>query len=423
MPSPLPSISSFPCYNLIISTTVGSRDQSHHSHFRYQLNFLKQPVAAEAALPQQLAVNSSQQPAALPLLPLTISSTSTYCSTVQPTVAPTVPPTVLPTVPLTVPSTALAIIPPTAAHHHTVPDYMPPSRQFTDLSKAYTNEMKYGGGKYDVLETKLLIFRDTCQKVGIPQAQFAGVFSTMLMDRALTFYFNNLYSTNLDFHTMVSRLQQQFETETRHQRNLTEWQIITLPKIIQDNPSKAKDECLEILLVKLSTLQQALIKDYHTDKILRDQVVNACIDVKECDHCLNNPGQTYEAVCEQLRAAISSATRRSQQQQYTAGSAASPTASPAGQTEQYWTDRTYNGRGRNSRFNRSHRQSNRPFRSNHCSSGNTPPLAVMKCYICSKPGCCSTKHPIDERRKAYYRYRSSQYVQDRSIAAFIQFLA
>ncbi|WYZ42470.1 hypothetical protein EsH8_VI_000169 [Colletotrichum jinshuiense] len=76
--------------------------------------------------------------------------------------------------------------------------------------------MKYGGSMYDVLEVKLLIFRNNYYKVGIPQAHFASAISTMLKGPALSFYYHHLY---------------------------------------QDNPNKSKVEYLELLLDKLTKIQ------------------------------------------------------------------------------------------------------------------------------------------------------------------------
>ncbi|KXH41593.1 hypothetical protein CSAL01_13066 [Colletotrichum salicis] len=223
-------------------------------------------------------------------------------------------------------------LPPTTAHTHvvqqqvvqqqqTIPDYMPTPRQLTDLHKLYTDEMKYSGGIYDVLEVKLLIFRDSCHKVGIPQAYFAGAFSTMLKDQALTFYYNHLCQVNvpLDFHTMVQRVKQHFETEEARQTHLAEWRNTTLLRIIHENPDKPKIECLELLLVKLTRIQRTLTTIHQSDEALRDQVLSACRGVRECELCLFSPAPTYEGVCSQLRSAIGIAAQRQQQPQFTAG--------------------------------------------------------------------------------------------------------
>ncbi|KAK2769626.1 glycosyl transferase [Colletotrichum kahawae] len=89
--------------------------------------------------------------------------------------------------------------------------------------------MKYGGEMYDVLESKLFIFRDSCYKVRISQSQFAGAFSIMLKDEASDFYFNYISdNATLDFHDLVSCVKQHFETEEARQTYLSEWRNTTL---------------------------------------------------------------------------------------------------------------------------------------------------------------------------------------------------
>ena len=79
---------------------------------------------------------------------------------------------------------------------------------------------------------------------------------------------------------------------------------------------------------------------------------------------------------------------------------------------QYITDRRYNGHGKQTRFggNGRRRQSRRDS-------------LPKKCFVCRKEDCWSTRHTKEERAKAYDRFKSSQYVQDSSLAAFQQFLA
>ncbi|GJC90292.1 hypothetical protein ColLi_13130 [Colletotrichum liriopes] len=47
-------------------------------------------------------------------------------------------------------------------------DHMPSPKLIRYLIMLHTDEMKYGGRLYDVLESKLVVFRDNCWKLGIP---------------------------------------------------------------------------------------------------------------------------------------------------------------------------------------------------------------------------------------------------------------
>ncbi|RKF65586.1 integrase and RNaseH domain-containing protein, partial [Golovinomyces cichoracearum] len=54
-------------------------------------------------------------------------------------------------------------------------------KALTDLGKLYSDsDNKFGGERYDVLDTKLKIFKELCQKAGIPQNMYHKAFFTML---------------------------------------------------------------------------------------------------------------------------------------------------------------------------------------------------------------------------------------------------
>ncbi|MDB5910367.1 MAG: polyprotein [Massilia sp.] len=293
-------------------------------------------------------------------------------------------------------------------------------KQITDLAKLYTSDdMKFGGEMYDVLDTKLVIFRDCCHRVGIQQWQAGGAFPTMLRGRALQFYYDRLCDTDSprDLPTMVRMMKTHFESEESKQMYLSQWRETTLIQTIEQNPGKPKTEALEILLDKLTKIQRALPTTSQTTEALRLQVLNACRGVGECTLCLFNPAPTYEGVCNQLRSAISIATSVAPQQFVADATAGLP-------PEQYWTDRRYNGRGRDNRFGRD-RGRNREYGGNRPSRGFTPsrPSSSKKCYVCGKTGCWSTTHTPEERRKAYDRFKNNDNTRDKSANAYAQFLA
>jgi hypothetical protein len=296
-----------------------------------------------------------------------------------------------------------------------IPHYDPPqdTKQLTDLVKLYANDdMKYGGDTYEVIESKLMIFYDCCHRLGISQWQYASAFPTMLKGRALTFYYDRLCGDPepRDFQTMVNRVKGYFENEERSQMYLSNWRNTTLLKVVNENPGKPKTECLELLFDKLTRIQRALPSIGQSEESLRVQVLNACRGVRECTLCLYSPAPTLEGIRSQLRSAVSLATD-TETQQFPATSHEEP--------QQFWTDRTYNGRGRAARFGNGRTRGN-PRRGN---SGFAAGRADKKCYVCGKLGCWSTTHPTEERRQAYDRFRNSRHTQDRSTSAYAQFLA
>ncbi|KAF5178358.1 hypothetical protein FRX31_032054, partial [Thalictrum thalictroides] len=57
------------------------------------------------------------------------------------------------------------------------------SRAIADLMKIYQNNKKYGDGQ-EILDIKLEIFYDYCDKLNISEAQYANAFSAMLKGSA-----------------------------------------------------------------------------------------------------------------------------------------------------------------------------------------------------------------------------------------------
>jgi hypothetical protein len=306
--------------------------------------------------------------------------------------------------------------------HHTrpysstpIPQYDTPQTPQTaklvlDLAKLYnSDEMKYGGDTYEVLESKLLIFYNCCHRIGISQRQFATAFPTMLKGRALTFFYNRLCKDPepQDFQTMVNRVKAHFENQERDQVYLSDWRNTTLLKVINDNPGKLKTECLEILFDKISRIQAAILTIDQSEESLRLQLLNACRGVRECAFCLYSPAPTLEGVRNQLRSAISLATEAATQQFQT---------DTYDESQQFWTDRKYNGRGRDARFGSSRGRGN-PRHSKFASI-----RADKKCFVCGKPGCWSTTHTTEERRQAYEHFKNSKHTKDKSPSTYAQFL-
>jgi len=291
----------------------------------------------------------------------------------------------------------------TATDTPTEPD-VPTSRQVTDLSKMYTEDNKYGGDIYDVLENKLLIFRDFCGKVSIPQTQFSHVFSLMLKGRALRFYFSNLARTRpvMQFTHMVQQTLQHFEPEEMQQTYLSEWRSITLAKMITEHPAKSKSEVFELLLERITLLHSALPTVSGSRIALKEQIINACYGQPECANALYRPAVDCEGVIQQIRGSIKLAA--STQHFHTAATLPQePTSNPV----QYWTDRTFRGQGRDTKYG---------------NRGSNPSSQSKKCYVCNKPDCWSTRHTADERTQAYRKFRTNRAATSTSQSSYKAFL-
>ncbi|KAJ5562323.1 hypothetical protein N7461_001084 [Penicillium sp. DV-2018c] len=253
-------------------------------------------------------------------------------------------------------------------------------KQLKNLARMYTDdEMRYSGKMYDVLEFKLIIFRDCALRIGIPQPHFAAALPIMLTGPALSYYYAHLCEVGIprDFHTLVSRIRCHFETEDRHQLYASAWRNTTFYSVISENPGKSRIECLEILLDKITKIQRAL----------------PTVD------------KSQETLLSQLWSAISVNTEsRPASQRLT---------TPKGLDEQYGTDRKYRGNGRNNRLGRGNRDGRAGDR----------PASDRRCYVCGKPGCWSTRHTSEERRKAYDRYKNDPGATDKTKVGYVAFLA
>jgi hypothetical protein len=273
--------------------------------------------------------------------------------------------------------------------------------------KIYSNDdKKYGGEEYDILDVKLQVFYDCCSKIGLPDTQYYSAFSIMLKGRASNFYYDKLSGRSYDFQTMVNFTKAHFETEENHQKYLSEWRETTLPRTISENPGKSRLECFQLTVDKLQKVQRGLTKEYQYEHNLRDQVINACRGVEECNLALYKPANTFEGVCAELRSAIGTAVRSRE-----------PTSAFHAQIDdneyeydQNWTDRTYGGRGRRRGrgFSTNRGQGNRggnTYRGGYQGNQGNRRFQQKKCYVCDQTSCWSTKHTVEERQKAYEKFR------------------
>src|SRR5437773_9121982 len=103
---------------------------------------------------------------------------------------------------------------------------------------------------------------------------------------------------------MISQIKVHFENKECNQMYLLDWRNITLIKIITENPSKPKTECLELLFNKLMSIQQALLSIRSLEESLHIQILNICRGIRECTLCLYNPALTLKGIHSQLQSTI-----------------------------------------------------------------------------------------------------------------------
>jgi hypothetical protein len=74
---------------------------------------------------------------------------------------------------------------------------------------------------YDIFNIKLRVFYNYYVKVGLPNIQYYNVFSVMLKERAITFYYNNLFGKDYNFKNIILKTKIHFEIEENRQLYLS----------------------------------------------------------------------------------------------------------------------------------------------------------------------------------------------------------
>ncbi|KAI0997263.1 hypothetical protein K3495_g10924 [Podosphaera aphanis] len=166
-----------------------------------------------------------------------------------------------------------------------------------DLGKLYGDpKNKFGGGFYDVLDSKLRIFYDMCDKVGVPLDMYSVAYSSMLKDKAQDFYYQHLARQNFSFEVMVKKTRSYFHTPENYQAYLMKWRSTMLKGMIEANPEKNMSECLELVIVKLQKVHQGLVHNYNNNHSLPGQLISACQAVEACSIVLVRPASLLKAL-------------------------------------------------------------------------------------------------------------------------------
>ena len=94
------------------------------------------------------------------------------------------------------------------------------------IAKIYTDDQKYSGVD-NSFDFKLTIFYDICNRASLLPEGYMTMFPTMLKRLAQAHYYNCSLSSKL-FDATCTYIQNFFEGPEYYQKNLTEWNIITL---------------------------------------------------------------------------------------------------------------------------------------------------------------------------------------------------
>jgi hypothetical protein len=255
-------------------------------------------------------------------------------------------------------------------------------RELANLSKMYTEELKYSG-ELDNFDYKLVIFKNMCQRADLPEKQWLMAYPTMLRGLALDHYFTNVAQANANeplFEEVCNATRAYFEGNEFKRGALSRWNAVTLRGVMQKNPGKQPEECLQLMVTELRHIQHSLDQNLRTDPFLHNKLILACQDVPACEYACYRPSETLAGLINDLRSSIITRTKQG-----------NPDSNQFSTTEQMFTDRRYH----------SHRpQKSQPF--------NRPPSQHTKrCFVCRKEGCWSTRHTKEEQEESKQRFRAS----------------
>ena len=91
-----------------------------------------------------------------------------------------------------------------------------PTKLLTDLIKIYNNNNKYRGELYNILNIKLQVFYNCCNKVRLPKDQYYNTFSVMLKNHVSAFYYSRIIGRPYNFIAMVAIMKEHFKTKENY---------------------------------------------------------------------------------------------------------------------------------------------------------------------------------------------------------------
>ncbi|TQS35883.1 hypothetical protein Golomagni_03683 [Golovinomyces magnicellulatus] len=85
---------------------------------------------------------------------------------------------------------------------------------------------------------------------------------------------------------------------------LTKWNNTTLGTIIEKNPEKDLELCLQLLIEELRTTQMALQKNFRDDMSFQNKLMTACQANPACSIACSIPANSSVALINNLRSSI-----------------------------------------------------------------------------------------------------------------------
>ncbi|KHJ31984.1 hypothetical protein EV44_g3858 [Erysiphe necator] len=230
--------------------------------------------------------------------------------------------------------------------------------------------------------------------------QYFKAFSTMLKGAALKLYYTSIKPNPLitTIKGLCENIRETFEGNEYKRSMLTKWNNTSLKSIMEKNPEKDVELCLQLLIEDLRTTQMALQSNFRDDTSFQNKLMTACQAHPACSIACSIPASSSVALINNLRSSISTYLAvENDKNQFQINNTIGNLVDNSDKNEQYFIDRQYYS----DLSNRRNKSSN--------SRQRTP---VKRCFICQKSGCWSSRHSAIERyNKNFKRVAERRYDQ------------
>ncbi|KAI6245385.1 hypothetical protein HI914_06590 [Erysiphe necator] len=115
----------------------------------------------------------------------------------------------------------------------------------------------------------------------------------MLKDDVSDFFYEAIVNKNSTFKSVIAMTKSELETRANKQEYFSSWRNATFKSIMSEYQVENKLESFTILVETITKIQAGLSISYKEDYNLRDQLLNACKDIPECEVALNDPKSSF----------------------------------------------------------------------------------------------------------------------------------
>ncbi|KHJ32401.1 hypothetical protein EV44_g3490 [Erysiphe necator] len=205
----------------------------------------------------------------------------------------------------------------------------------------------------------------------------------MLRGLALDYYYTNIATHRIaSFDQVCDATRKYFEGPEFKRNALSLWNALSFKSVMETDPGKSAQDCLQILVKELGHLQHGLDSELRTNKFLHNKIINGCQDVAAFQLACFKPSETMIGLLNDLRSSIATYEKLH-----------GPIKS-----ETFFTDRRY--RNQDPRYLQKSPSSFSPS-----TLKSQKYVQVKKCFVYHIPGCRFTRHNEEDKDKSIQNYK------------------